>query len=233
VKLLTNPLLLRMIVLFFAAAFSFLLGMFLMKRLRRNLQEEASLAPGNRSPEAFPLETYHSVIQQLKQQKHELQALQQSERRRTQTTENISAAVLSNLSCGVLFFNSNGLVRQANPAAKKILGLAGPIGMNAGELFRGATTNSHSDQGASTLADIVQAALREATGVRKVQAVYRSPAGQEHLLSLTVSPVFGPAAELLGAACLLDDETEISNIRKSQAFRSEMPAAECSGPIRE
>ena len=36
------------------------------------------------------------------------------ERRRAKTSENISAAVLSNLSSGVVFFTPNGLVRQAN-----------------------------------------------------------------------------------------------------------------------
>ena len=66
------------------------------------------------APETFPLHTYHAVIQQLKQQKHELQSSQREERRRAKTSENISAAVLSNLSCGVLFFTPNGLVRQAN-----------------------------------------------------------------------------------------------------------------------
>ncbi len=38
-------------------------------------------------------------------------------------TENISAAVLSHLSSGVVFFNTAGLVRQANKAAKKHPGL--------------------------------------------------------------------------------------------------------------
>ena len=88
---------------------------------------------------------YHAVIQQLKQQKHELQSLQLVERRRAKTSENISAAVLSNLSSGVLFFTPNGLVRQANASAKRILGFASPVGMSAAEIFREAELISASD----------------------------------------------------------------------------------------
>jgi nitrogen fixation/metabolism regulation signal transduction histidine kinase len=47
------------------------------------------------------------VIQQLKQQKHELQVQTQTEQHRARTTENYSQAVLSNLSCGVLVFGMN------------------------------------------------------------------------------------------------------------------------------
>ena len=85
------------------------------------------------------------MIQQLKQQKHELQSLQLVERRRAKTSENISAAVLSNLSSGVLFFTPNGLVRQANASAKQILGFASPAGMSAAEIFREAELISASE----------------------------------------------------------------------------------------
>jgi nitrogen fixation/metabolism regulation signal transduction histidine kinase len=37
--------------------------------------------------------------------------------RRAKTSENISAAVLSNLSSGVLFLTTNGLIRIANARA--------------------------------------------------------------------------------------------------------------------
>jgi nitrogen fixation/metabolism regulation signal transduction histidine kinase len=52
------------------------------------------------------------VIQQLKQQKHELLVQSQAEQQRARTSENFSHAVLSNLSCGVLVFGANGLVKR-------------------------------------------------------------------------------------------------------------------------
>ena len=107
-RLATNPIVLRMALVFVAAGFAFIMGLFAMRRLRRSISEESSFPGTSSAPESFPLHTYHAVIQQLKQQKHELQSLSLLERRRAKTSENVSAAVLSHLSSGVLFFTPNG-----------------------------------------------------------------------------------------------------------------------------
>lgn len=222
--LLTNPLFLRMAVVFFAAAFAFVVGLLSVKRIRRAVQEDSFLGEGDPETESFPLHTYHAVIQQLKQQKHELEALQQQERRRAKATENISAAVLSNLSCGVLFFNTSGLIRQANSAAKSILGFASPIGMNCADLFRSARVCGATDQEPTTLAEAISGALRKAAALQRMEADYVTPAGGQRILEVTVSPVYAANAELLGAACLINDQTEIAQIRRKQELRGEMSA---------
>lgn len=225
-RALTNPLLLRMAIVFVAALFSFLLGLTVVRQFRRKVQEETDLGKGDPSTENFPLHTYHAVIQQLKQQKHELQSLQQAERRRAQATENVSAAVLSNLSCGVLFFNTRGLVRQANAAAKSILGFASPVGMNAIDLFR----NAHLERGygpgeePTTMAEAVANTLQNAANLRRVAADYRTPSGQQRVLEVTVSPVYAANAELMGAACLINDHSEIAEIRRQLELRGEISA---------
>ena len=85
------------------------------------------------------MHAYHAVIQQLKQQKHELTTLQLAERRKAKASDTLSSTILSNLSCGVLFFNPSGLVRQANAAARTLLGFASPVGLQAADLLpRGA-----------------------------------------------------------------------------------------------
>jgi nitrogen fixation/metabolism regulation signal transduction histidine kinase len=215
---------LRMALVFVAAGFAFVMGLLLMRRMRRSITEEASFADAPSAPESFPLHTYHAVIQQLKQQKHELLSLQVVERRRAKTSENISAAVLSNLSCGVLFFTANGLVRQANGSAKQILGFASPAGMSAGEMFRGAELISASDGAYANLAEAVDASLREKARFRQLAARYRTPAGEERTLDITVSSVHAPDSEVLGAACLINDRTEMAEIRRQQELRGEMSA---------
>jgi nitrogen fixation/metabolism regulation signal transduction histidine kinase len=122
VKMLSNPVVLRMGVVLFVMGFAFWLATLLLRRMRRLLTEESFAIDSAPELEQFPMHTYNAVIQQLKQQKHELLSEQQVERRRAKTSENISAAVLSNLSSGVLFLTANGLVRTANVAAKSILG---------------------------------------------------------------------------------------------------------------
>jgi hypothetical protein len=82
VKLLTNPLILRMVMAFFAAAFAFVIGVVLMRRMRKSLKEDDNRTVESPDPpETLPLHTYNAVIQELKQQKHELTSAQQSERR--------------------------------------------------------------------------------------------------------------------------------------------------------
>ena len=225
-KLLANPIVWRTALVFFAATFAFVIGRLLMKQMRSRIEDERSFAEPNPSAESFPLETYHAVIQQLKQQKHELLASQLVERRRAKTTENISATLLSSLSCGVLFFNTSGLVRQANTAAKSILGFASPVGMSASELFRGATLqrSSKTDEPAPTLVEAVVNTLRATSVLRRVEADYVTPSGEERVLDVTVSPVYAANAELLGAACVINDQTGIVQMQRRQELRGEMSA---------
>jgi len=156
VKILTNPMLLRALVVLFCAGFAFLLGLICIRLLRKNITEEADLsqdAPS--SPDALPLHLYNTVIQELKQQKHELHVQSQAEQHRARVTETFSQAVLSNLSCGVLVFGTNGLVKTANPAAKEILGFASTTGMNAEDIFRGALVRPENVRPDSVRADDV------------------------------------------------------------------------------
>ena len=126
--------------LLFAAIAAFGLGLFTIRRLRKNLvPEPESLNYAPLAAEGLPVHAYHAVIQQLKQQKHELATQQLSERRKAKASDTLSSTILSNLSCGVLFFNTSGLVRQANAAARKLLGFASPVGLHAADLFRTAT----------------------------------------------------------------------------------------------
>ena len=220
-KLLTNPIFLRMAAVFFTAVFAFVVALLVMRRLRKGLIDEDFSLDTPRDSESLPLHTYHAVIQQLKQQKHELQSLQQSERRRAKTSESISAAVLSNLPCGVVFFTANGLVRQANGSAKHILGFASLVGMSGAELFRDANLLGSSR---TKLAEAVQAALREKSPYRRLEAEYVTPRGEERELEITVSSLHGPDGEALGAACLINDRTEFLEIRRQQELRGEMSA---------
>ncbi len=215
--MLSNPIVVRMAVVLFVSAFGLWLATLLLRRMRRILTEESFAVDSVPELDQFPMHTYNAVIQQLKQQKHELLSVQQVERRRAKTSENISAAVLSNLSSGVLFLTTNGLVRTANAAAKSILGFASPVGMSVSEIFRDARLSSSLSLGSQeTLAAAVQASLREpglrTQGLlRSVEADYNTPAGNQRILEITISPVPTPSGETLGAACLITDKTEFAS----------------------
>lgn len=222
-KLLTNPLILRISLLFLVCGFAFLLGALIVRKMRRSLISESSGLEQHPSLEGLPLHTYHAVIQQLKQQKHELQVTQQAERRRAKTSENISAAVLSNLSSGVVFFNPNGLVRQVNAAARQILGMSSPVGMNASELF-GNSEVLAADGASEPLPDAIENGLREQMLSRRMAVRHVTPQGEVRILEMSFSSVLTPGLNLLGTTCLITDQTELAGIRRENQLRNELSA---------
>jgi PAS domain-containing protein len=229
VTLLMNPMALRMGLLLFVAIAAFGLGLFTIRLLRKNLVSESeSLNPAPMAAEGLPVHAYHAVIQQLKQQKHELTTQQLSERRKAKASDTLSSTILSNLSCGVLFFNTSGLLRQANAAARKLLGFASPVGLDVGDLFRTATLRpeSNSSDSTSSLSSSVEQALAPAlagkSAVRGLVVNYFSRNGESHVLEVTASPVLAEDASLMGTTLVLTDKTDIERIRHDQKLHQEV-----------
>lgn len=233
VGLLGNPLLVRAALVLVAAGGAFALALWLMRSLRRSIAAETDFdSTSSRKLQALPLHVYNTVIQQLKQQKHELQVQTLAEQRRARTTENFSQAVLSNLSSGVLVFDGSGLVKQANPAAKEILGFRSPSGMSAEEVFReasiclpeAAAIYGAGPGAAGRLSDEIHAVLREGSKRRQVEADYATPAGRKFRIAVTVSPVPAVDGGLLGAACLISDRSEFDRMRHQEQLQGEISA---------
>jgi nitrogen fixation/metabolism regulation signal transduction histidine kinase len=221
VNFLTNPVFLRFLVVLSAGGFSFALGTMLIRRMRRSIMDDVTPAENHTSADAMPHFTYQTVIQELKRQKYELENLQSAERRRAKTSENISAAILANLSSGVLFITPNGLVRQANQSARHILGFASPVGMSVADIFREATTIPKFEATPSA-ASILNQSLRENTPFRQLNVQYLTPSGEDRVLNITATSVKAPSGEVLGAACLINDQSEMAEIRRQQELRGEV-----------
>jgi PAS domain-containing protein len=234
VRLLANPLVLRAALVMLMAGGAFFSAVWFIRNLRRSIDAEADLdSAATPTLETLPLHLYNTVIQQLKQQKHELQVQTLTEQRRARTSENFSQTVLSNLPSGVLVFGLNGLVKQANPAAREILGIHSLSGMSADDIFRNAMVSSpnspafYSDGLAELpgrLAEEVHAVLREGSKRRQLEADYATPAGQEIHIAVTVSAVPAVDGSLLGAACLISDRSEFEQIRRQQELHGEISA---------
>lgn len=223
-KLLTNPIFIRMAVVLFASGFAFITAAFLMRRLRRSMTEEDTLPAVASTTEQLPLHAYHAVIQELKQQKHELAVQRETEQRRAKTSENISAAVLSNLSCGVLFFGANGLVRQANQAAKSILGVASPGGMDPETIFRQTSLTETPNDSTPGVAARVHSVIRDGMLLPCLEAEHTTPAGDTRLIEVTASRVLAVDGSLLGVTCVINNRSEIASIRRQIELRGELSA---------
>jgi len=224
--MMANPVLLRMAFLLFCATLAFGFGLIGIRRLRRNLSDEQdSLSHAPMATEGLPVHAYHAVIQQLKQQKHELAAQQLSERRKAKASDTLSSAVLANLSSGVLFFNTSGLLRQANTAARKILGFASPVGLSLADVFRTATLRRVAETAnASNVEQLFAPAMAGTTAVRAVLLNYATRDGESKVLEVTASPVMAEDASLMGTTLVLNDKTDLERIRHDQRVRQEMSA---------
>ena len=232
-RILTNPVLLRAAAVLICAGTAFLVALLSMRVLRKKISEEADLSSGAApSLDALPLHLYNTVIQQLKQQKHELQVQSQAEQQRARTSESFSQAVLSNLSSGVVVFGANGLVKTSNAAAKAILGFASTTGMSAEDIFRGAVVDGAKSRVTAEMgldepvavADEIQWVIRGDSKQRQVESEYETPGGEKRYIQMTISPVPATNGELLGVACLINDRTELQSIRRQQALQGELSA---------
>ncbi len=230
-RILGNPVLVRALIVLVCAGFFFLLGLIFIRSLRKRIDEESAVPEGpSGSLETLPLNVYNTVIQQLKQQKHELQVQSQTEQHRARTSENFSQAVLTNLSCGVLVFGANGLVKSSNPAAKAILGFGSVNGMGAVDIFRAAKLPVAKAAAPDATADVahvvdeVHAVLREGIKRRQFEVEYDTPSGEKRFLAMTISQVPSVDGSLLGVACLINDLSELETIRKQRELHGEMSA---------
>ena len=226
-KLLTNPIVLRMALLLLFAVCAFVVGALLMRRLRKEMTASPLPAASRVEAPGFTTAAYHAVIQQLKDKEQELQRLRQAAADRAAASENISAAVLANLASGVVLFNAAGLVQQANPAARQMLGYASAAGLHARDLFRGVSAlraELPHDGPPATVAHAVDQALRDGRVCRRLEADYATPSGQRRVLGITVSPVSGAAGERLGAACLITELTEVRELARQVRLRENLAA---------
>ena len=220
-------------VVFFCATSAFLFGVLLMRKLRKSIQEESDLGPATPSLEALPIHVYSTVIQQLKQQKHELEMQAQAEQQRSRSSESFSQAVLTNLSCGVLAFSPNGLIKSSNSAAKEILGFGSTTGMGAEDIFRGAVVTdaqgslpeSNEDVAEPVcLSDEVAMVLRGASRLRQAKAEYETPAGLLRYLAVTISAVPAEDGSLLGVACVIDNLSADARQQQPREAQSSLSA---------
>ena len=218
-KLLNNPVTLKMALLGIFCFALFVLGIILIRRMRRSIQSDAEPVKLAQGSAGFALATYDGLARQLREQEKELQRLREQYQTETAVAGNITEAVLANLTSGVLFFDRMGTVRQANRAAKLLLGYSSPFSFHIRDLFRGISRIKWPDTGAEAqsaapLVHAMQETLRNGAAFPRMKVDYRSPGGQKRVLGVNASAVQGKGAEIMGVSCVIDDLTEISELEE-------------------
>lgn len=228
-KFLQNPLMFKLVLLTTGCIALLLLAVVVLRRIRKSFQAEAEsmrVAQGNAG---FALAAYEGLGKQLREQEKELQKLREQRQEDTVVSSNITDAVLANLSCGVLFFDRMGMVKQANRACKALLGYASPFSFHVRDLFRSVNRikwpeSGEEAQSSAPLIQAIQESLRSGAPFRRAIVDYRTPGGQKRVLALMASAVRGKGGEILGLSCVLDDLTEITDLSE-QVHRDESLAS--------
>ncbi len=225
-KSMHNPVAVKMAFSAAMIVFIFILCISIMRAMRKQITEDRELTPfaTENSPGAA-LGAYQGVIAQLREEQRKLQSRHEEERQQMATARLVQEAVLASLDTGVLFLDRMGIVRQANRAAKALLGYASPFSLHARDIFRGAThiywpESGDEATGSAPLVQRLQELLRDDAPFSKTRINYLTPSGQQRILNLTVTAVPAKDGTVLGACCLLDDLTKITELSQ-QAERTE------------
>jgi len=176
----------------------------------------SSPAPKPRSdnPTAFMAASMQAVIQKLREQEKELEALHRTERERAEQTERLSEAVTRNMPAGLLLLNSAGLITSANPAAEAALGVKSLAYRRYAEVL-GAD---------SRLTHLIAGCLGQGRTFRREEVEYLTPTHELRQLGVTISPIQRSATEVTGAICLLSDLTELAALQKQIHVKENLAA---------
>jgi len=209
-------------------AIAMIVAVWLVRAVRQKLTSEGTLPEASLgSTPGVPIEMYHTVIQELKQQKHELSVLTQTEQRRARVVESLNQAVFANLLSGVVVFDMHGVVKIANPAARELLGYASISALSAEEVFRGAEVDSDAAASGSNdhalIAEMIRITLQD-KAPRRMETEYRTPGGQVRHFGITLSQICGSDGSPLGASCLIDDLSAFEDIRRQQQLHGQISA---------
>ena len=171
-------------------------------------------APRSDNPTAFVTASMQDVIQKLKEQEKELEALHRAERERAQQTERLSEAVTRNMPAGLLLLNSAGLITSANPAAEQALGVKALVYRRYNEVLGAG----------SRLTELLTACLKQGRTFRREEVEYLTPSHELRQLGVTVSPILNSTNDVTGAICLLSDLTELAALQKQIHMKENLAA---------
>src|ERR1035437_10224031 len=170
--------------------------------------------PRTDNPTAFVTASMQAVIQKLKEQEKELEALHRAERERAKQTERLSEAVTRNMPAGLLLLNSAGLITSANPAAELALGVKALVYRRYSEVLGAG----------SRLTELLAGCLKQGRTFRREEVEYLTPSHELRQLGVTISPILNSTNDVTGAICLLSDLTELAALQKQIHMKENLAA---------
>jgi signal transduction histidine kinase len=188
-------------------------------RLRGGAEERHD---DRRDPQ-IPLKTAENLLLEIKAQQMHIEELERRLKRHGTSELRVWHELLVDLPSGVLLFDRNGMVQQANPAARLALGFASPVGLRASELFRDARVKEDDGSDIGRATDLIGSVLGGGPALQRKNLEYALPDGRWRPLGCTFSPL-RRGIEGAGVLCLVTDLTQVKALEQELAQRRSLAA---------
>jgi len=166
-------------------------------------------------------EHYNRMVERLAAKDRELRELYDRTRERAVYLQGYSNCLVAGVPSGVVAIDAEGRVRVWNPPAARILGLEGTLDAPVREVLGAEHALTRALEAAVERGSVTEQALvvLDESGEHDDLATDR-----QRLVELGCAPFYGEDGELLGAAALVNDRTELEQLRRA-ASRNERLAA--------
>ena len=182
----------------------------------RELIGEAERAPvlkpdGARDETEFVLETFQTIVAQLRAQQLELERLGARASERAASAEKFSQRIIASVPSGLIAFDAAGRATVVNAPARALLPTEPEAeGRGVSELL------GHAPE----LARMIERSLSAGELYRRAEVTAAMPDGRARKLGVTVAPIEARAGgQPRGALCLLTDITEVAELREAVALK--------------
>jgi signal transduction histidine kinase len=162
----------------------------------------------------FVLETFQTVVGQLQEQRHELEALSLKASERATSAEKFSERIVASLPSGLIAFDGQGMTIVINGPGKTLLEVDGT---GLGESYE-KLLSRHEE-----LSRMVGDCVQNSTLYRRTEIETVTPGGEVRRLGATIAPIeLTPGTDPHGALCLLTDITEVTELREQVALKNNL-----------
>ncbi len=151
----------------------------------------AALRPTDES--AFLLVSMRDVVAEMKEREKQLESLLREAEERAETSTRKLEALAREIPQGVMVFDREGFLTQANQPAGAILGTDSWSRRRYPEIF----------SPGSAIAELLEQCLIKGRGCRRERLRYTAPSGRTQNLEVSISPYHRRGGQLAGALCII------------------------------
>ncbi|MBI5199077.1 MAG: PAS domain S-box protein [Nitrospirae bacterium] len=183
-----------------------LLRLIIIKQRRSILKTEGIINQTEKKDDlGFIVDTFHSMVRELKDKEKELQRLMSLAEEKAESIESYNENILRSVASGVVTFDSEGRIITFNPASESILKINAEevIGKICEEVF-----GEH-----SPLTRAQKESLRMKEGIPRIETTLKTNKGEKIWLGMNTSLLRDTDGELIGLILVFSDLTEIKQLQ--------------------